>query len=299
MKSCVLFNPVAGGSRAAEFRDRISGLGGEFEFRETTAAGAARIEAGRAVEEGFGTLVAVGGDGTFNEVLNGVAQVPGALSRVRLGLLPLGTANVFAKELGLPLDLDASLEILRSGRERRVDLAVAGYREDGRPAERYFAQLGGAGLDVQAIEAVDWESKKRFGSLAYLGALFRAMGRVRRRLTLSNGEETLHGELVLIGNGRYYGGRFEIFPGASLCDGLLHAAVFEGIRWSRLAPLGWGILARGLARIRGVRFLRGRRFRMESRERDRFQLEGELAGDLPCEFRILPGQLRVAAPPVP
>ena len=299
MRPCVLFNPVAGGRKAAEFRDRFSGLREEFDFRETTSAGSACRKAKEAVEEGCDTLVAVGGDGTFNEVLNGVGLVPGAFERVRLGVLPLGTANVFAKELDLPLDLDAALSVLRRGHERTVDLALATCTEDGREVRRYFGQLGGAGLDVQAIEQVNWESKKRFGSLAYIEAGLKALNESRQHLRVSVEDRTLAGELVLIGNGRYYGGRFEIFTGAHISDGLLHAAVFQGIRWSSLVPWGWGILTRTISETRGVSTLKGRRLRLESEEPARFQLEGDLAGHLPCTFEVIPGRLRVIVPDIP
>ncbi len=296
MKPCVLFNPTAGGKKAAEFRKRLEDLRLELELRETASPAAARRAARIAVEQGYDTVAAVGGDGTFNEVLNGVGTVPRAFEWVRLGVLPLGTANVFAKELGLPLELDAALDVLRLGKERSVDLALASFEEKACRIKRYFGQLGGAGLDARAIELVDWESKKRFGALAYVEAGLKAIVETQVKLAVSNGSESLAGELVLIGNGRYYGGKFEIFPGANLADGLLHAVVFERVHWTDLARRSWGLFTQTISKQEGIRILRGRRLELHSNRAARFQLEGDLVGQLPCAFEVLPRRLRMIVP---
>lgn len=296
MKPCVLFNPVAGGEKAADFRGRLESLKDEFEFRPTQSAESTRELAREAVEEGFTTIVAVGGDGTFNEVLNGVGHMVGAFDSVKLGVLPLGTANVFAKELGLPMEIDAALEVIRGGVTRPVDLARAAFAHEGKEELRYFGQLGGAGLDVRAIELVDWEAKKRFGVLAYVEAGLRAIAEHQVRLKVSNGTESLDGELILIGNGRYYGGKFEIFPEASLDDGVLHAVVFERVHWSDLALRGWGLFTQSITQQDGIRVLRGSELELSSAEPARFQLEGDLVGSLPCAFKVFPRRLRMIVP---
>ncbi|MCS1406888.1 MAG: putative lipid kinase BmrU [Verrucomicrobia subdivision 3 bacterium] len=296
MKPCVLFNPAARSEKAAEFRKRLESLRLELELRETTSAESARNLARIAVGQGFNTVVAVGGDGTFNEVLNGVGADPKAFESVRLGILPLGTVNVFAKELGLPLDLDAALDVLRRGNERSVDLAVASFQENDRRVQRYFGQLGGAGLDSRAIELVDWESKKRFGAFAYIKAGLKAIVETQVKLTVSNGSESLTGEMVLIGNGRYYGGKVEIFPKASLTDGLLHAVVFERVHWADLVWRGWGLFTQTISRQDGVRVLRGSKLELWCDRAVPFQLEGDLVGKLPCSFEVLPQTLRMIVP---
>src|ERR1041385_7425971 len=103
MKTCVIFNPVARGDKARAFQTHLSAIASEAALKPTTGVGDARRLAADAVKEGFGTVVAAGGDGTLNEVLNGIADAEG-FERTRLGVLPLGTANVFAKELKLPED---------------------------------------------------------------------------------------------------------------------------------------------------------------------------------------------------
>ena len=296
MKTCVLFNPVAGGERAAEFQRRLEQLQSEFTFWPTSSPESARALGRTAVLEGFELIVAVGGDGTFNEVLNGVGEVEDAFDSVKLGVLPLGTANVFAKEIGLPLDLDAALDVIRKGKPRLVDLAVATYQQDGHPVSRYFAQLAGAGLDARSIELVNWESKKRFGVLAYVEAGLKAILEAQVRLTVTNGAESLEGEMVLIGNGRYYGGKFQLFPSADLADGMLHAVVFERVHWVDLARRGWGLFTQTIAQQKGIKVLRGTNLRLSSDRPAPFQLEGDLVGHLPCEFKLLPNRLSIMVP---
>ena len=108
MRLCIVFNPTARGDKARRFRQRLEALARECVLMPTTGPGAAVDLAAEAVRQGFDTVVAAGGDGTVNEVLNGIAGVEQGLERARLGILPLGTMNVFARELGLPLNPDAA-----------------------------------------------------------------------------------------------------------------------------------------------------------------------------------------------
>src|SRR5689334_9596852 len=137
-------------------------------LKATTAVGDARKLAAEGVREGFEIVVAAGGDGTLNEVLNGLCDAPNGLEQARLGVLPLGTVNVFARELGLPTALEAAWEIILRGRETRIDLPSVEYVAKGKNEHRYFAQLAGAGLDARAVGLVNWRAKKLVGPLAYV-----------------------------------------------------------------------------------------------------------------------------------
>lgn len=296
MKTCVIFNPVARGEKAAAFRARLASLGDELKFWQTESPESARLLGKQAVESGFTKVIAVGGDGTFNEVLNGVGSVSGAFESVQMGLLPLGTANVFAKELGLSMDLDAALRVIRGNHTREVDLALATYEEEGVNVDRYFCQLAGAGLDARAIELVNWDSKKRFGVWAYVEAGLKAIVESQAKLTVSNGEESFVGELVVIGSGRYYGGKFELFPQATLTDGKLHAVVFERVHWADLVRRAWGLFTQTISQQKGIRMLCGSELELTSNRDAPFQLEGDLVGRLPCRFRIFPKRLKMLVP---
>src|SRR5262245_20622564 len=156
VRTCVIFNPTARGEKARRFRKYLDEIGKESSLKQTASPGEARRLAAGAVEEGFEIIVAAGGDGTLNEVLNGIGDVPRGFERARLGVLPLGTVNVFARELALPTRPDQAWEIIRRARETRIDLPSVEFSDKGTVQRRYFAQLAGAGLDARAVELVKW-----------------------------------------------------------------------------------------------------------------------------------------------
>lgn len=296
MRACVIFNPAARGEKSRQFRARLDTLAVECAFKKTTAAGDARRLATEAIAEGYELVIAAGGDGTLNEVLNGLGDAPDGFERTRLGLLPLGTVNVFARELKLPLQLDAAWETIRRGRETRVDLAYAEFTAKGKPERRYFAQLAGAGLDARAIELVSWPLKKRIGPLAYIVAGLKALTEKRSTITAANRHQQLTGELILIGNGRLYGGDYEILEGADLRDGCLHVCAFPRVGWWTLLRCGIPLLLRGRLPEGTVRRFRATEFTLTATSPTAFELEGELAGHLPAKFALKPQALRVIGP---
>jgi YegS/Rv2252/BmrU family lipid kinase len=292
---CLIFNPSAQGGRASRFRSHPDISGGSCVFLATSAPGDARRLAAQAVRDGFRTIIAAGGDGTANEVLNGIADVPGGLRAVRLGILPLGTVNVFARELRLPLHTGRAWKMLAQARERSIDLGRAEFTLAGLPRRRYFLQLAGAGLDSRAIELTEWNVKKKIGPLAYLLAGCKALSEPRPLVTVRAGE-TLAGEWVAVGNGRFYGGPVPVFPRARLDDGLLDICV--------LPRTGWLLLAAALAGLavgRMHQFCRARQFSapaltLDSPGRVLLQLDGENAGPLPATLSVEPRALRVIVP---
>lgn len=296
MRICVIFNPVARGSRARRFRRSLDALSRSCALEATTGPGDARRLAQAAVADGCDVVVAAGGDGTMNEVLNGIGDAENGFERVRLGVLPLGTVNVLARELQIPAQLDSAWQVIQRGRETRLDLGCAEFLEHGRPQRRYFVQLGGAGLDARAIELVSWRLKKKFGPLAYVIAGLRALAEKQPRITVSGNGQNLGGELALFGNGRFYGGSLEIFPGANPRDGRLDVCVFPRANgWSllRLAP---GFLLRRKFSEARVRRLSGELIEMTGDSPVAFELDGEWAGHLPATFSVQREKLRVVVP---
>jgi diacylglycerol kinase (ATP) len=157
VRVCIIFNPTARGDKARHFRKHLSEFAGGVALKPTQAPGDGRRLAAEAVRDGFDTLVAAGGDGTVNEVLNGIAEAPEGFARARLAVLPLGTVNVFARELGLPLRLLPAWQAFLTGSERRIDVPFAEFTAaDGSRQRRHFVQLAGAGLDARAISV--WRS---------------------------------------------------------------------------------------------------------------------------------------------
>jgi diacylglycerol kinase (ATP) len=296
VKTCVIFNPAARGNKARQFRDQLAQLSTEVALKPTYAPGAGRLLASQAVREGFETLVAAGGDGTLNEVLNGIGDVPEGFARTRLGILPLGTINVFAREIGLPLSFEPAWAALQRGRESLVDVPEVEFTINGAPSRRLFAQLAGAGLDSRAIELVDWEQKKAVGPLAYVVAGFKALAESKTTIVASAPNTTSQGELVLIGNGRYYGGHFKLFPAADLRDGLLDVTVFPRVNWETLLRSGWGWLTDQLHSSAGCQTFQADSVTLTSESPVALQLDGDNVGHLPARFSVRRQLLRVVIP---
>ena len=296
VRTCVIFNPAARGNKARHFRHQLDFIGSQCALKATTAPGDARRLAAEAVGEGFDLIVAAGGDGTVNETVNGLGDAPGGFERTRLGVLPLGTVNVFARELKIPLRVERAWDVLLRGNETRLDLPRADFSTNGRRQRQYFVQLAGAGLDARAIELVDWGHKKKVGPLAYLIAGLKALREPRSGITVrANGRE-LTGELVLIGNGRFYGGPFGIFPTADWRDGLLDVCVFTRLNWLTLLRCVPGLLAMRRLPESVVRRVRAATFELAGESPAAFELDGEWAGCLPVTFSVERERLRVGVP---
>jgi len=296
VRTCVIFNPAARGDKARHFRRHLDEIAPHCALKATAAPGEARRLATEAVADGFELIVAAGGDGTVNEVLNGIGEAPEGFARARLGVLPLGTVNVFAREIGLPLRIDRAWETLQRGRETRLDLPCVEFSANGGRRRQYFVQLAGAGLDARAIELVTWPLKKKFGPLAYVIAGLKVLrGRLPKIAARIDGQ-TVAGELILIGNGRFYGGPFEIFPQADSHDGLLDICILpraNGLTLLRCAP---GLLMRRKLPASAVQRFRASTFELASDVSASFELDGEWVGNLPATFSVAREQLRVAVP---
>lgn len=281
---CIILNPRAKGERATRLVDRVKRLLPEAHLEKTKAPGHARELARRACEEGYRVVVAAGGDGTVNEVLNGVAGFP-----VHLGVLPVGTVNVFALELGIPLELEAAADCILAGHTRPVDLPMAN--------GRYFAQLAGVGLDAQTVKETDWELKKALGPLSYVVTATQVVARTAPVLTIKRDRgPDLKGAFLLVGNGRLYGGPFHFFPDAQVNDGLLDVCVFERLSHFDLVRYFQGILLNRLKHYPDVKLFKTSRLEVTSDTEVPMEVDGELHGHLPALFTISKGALQVIAP---
>jgi YegS/Rv2252/BmrU family lipid kinase len=292
----VIFNPAARGNKARHFRRQLNAIGSQCALKATTAPGDARRRAAEAVDEGFDLIVAAGGDGTVNEALNGLGDAPDGLARARLGVLPLGTVNVFARELKIPLRIEHAWDVLQRGREMRIDLPRVEFSANGIRQQRYFVQLAGAGFDARAIELVDWEHKKKIGPLAYLIAGLKALREQKPKIFVRAEGREVRGELVLIGNGHLYGGPLGIFPPADLRDGLLEICVFPRVSWPVFLRCLPDFVARQKLPESVVHRVRAAAFELTGEPAAAFELDGEWAGHLPATFSVEREKLCVIVP---
>lgn len=281
----VILNPAARGSRANRLRARVESITRGATLCATTRRGEAEILARHAAAEGFSRIVAAGGDGTVNEIVNGIAG-----KNVALGLLPLGTMNVFALELGLPANnLSRCWEIIQANRTKPVDLPSAN--------GKHFVQLAGVGLDAQAVQETSRAFKKNFGPLSYLISAAQIASRPPPRLRIESEDAvTEEGSFVMVGNGRLYGGRLPFFKQAVIDDGLLDVVVFKRLNYVEIIRYLQNVIFTPQISSPEVEYFQTTRLRVTSEDKVPVEVDGELIGNCPVEFNIRSGGLRVLAP---
>jgi YegS/Rv2252/BmrU family lipid kinase len=290
----VILNPAARSTKAAALEHALRRLSPEPELHLTSGPGDAAVIAEKLAAAGHELVVSAGGDGTMNEVLQGLCRVnarrkPGE-KHTALGVLPLGTMNVFSVELQLPgRDIEGCWREITSGQRREVDLWMAN--------DLYFAQLSGVGLDAQIVQETSWEAKKKFGPLSYVMSAVNVLMRPPPTLSVQiDGKAPLLGTVVLIGNGKHYGGPFPLFRDASNTDGKLDLIIFRGLGGLEFLQLLRGMLLDGYQECEYLDYLQASEFTVTSDARETpVELDGELAElNAPVVFRPAPFRLSVA-----
>ena len=296
MNSLLIVNPAAGQGKPSESQEALHSalgplLGGIF---ITQKPGDAELAARKAAEGSeYDAVLVAGGDGTVNEVINGLMVGRTALP---LGLIPLGTQNVLAHDLGLPssVSLEGTAAMLRSGKTRAIDIGQAG--------DRCFALMAGFGFDAQVVREVLHPVKDWIGPAAYAFATVGALARCQSSLlTLTLDDEEIRSEayLVVVANAASYAyGQIKLAPFAALDDGWLDVCVFEKAPTRRFGFAGQlvAVLARRHLRDPRVRYYRARRIKIESDPPIQGQLDGENHGMTPLEITLLPRALSVFVP---
>jgi diacylglycerol kinase (ATP) len=283
----LIANPVAGGDAGDKIRQAelcLAKEGAQVELFLTAARGDAARAAAEAKSDDFDLIVAAGGDGTLNEVINGL--VP---SKIPLAFVPLGTTNVFALETGIPFDIDGACRIALSGMPTPICLGVAG--------DTRFLLMAGAGFDAEVVHRVDLQLKRRLGKLAYLVSamkvFFEHSPRPFEVLLEDRSRRTGYG--LIVGNGRLYGGRFSLTPGAALTEDQFEVCLLQ--RPGRLGLLH--CLLRILLRrslIPAGAFLFKTRELTVSGDSVSVQIDGDPHEQLPMTFRAVPGELLMVMP---
>ena len=287
MRIGLIYNPSAGGGRGGVVgslvQEHLTRHGLEVVVQTTRAPREATTLA-RDLAGRVDAVVAVGGDGTVNEVVNGLAG-----GGVPLGIVPAGTVNVLAQELGLPFAVDRACDVIVAGRTTTLDLGLV----DG----RRFILMVGAGLDALTIRELDPRLKRRFKELAFIGTGVRAYGRHHHPVfeVIVNG--TAHrATFVVVGNCRYYGGRFGVTSRADPTDGLLDVVVFRGRGLARTLLFWMGVPLGLHVHHPDVSYLTGTEVELQLVDAGDvvwFHTDGELAGRLPVRVCIEKSALRV------
>ncbi|MGB0034432.1 MAG: diacylglycerol kinase family protein [Candidatus Acidiferrales bacterium] len=304
----LIYNPTSGRKRHRRFSEIeqavriLKDAGITTELAPTTGRGKAQGMARQAVAQRRGMVIACGGDGTINEVVNGLAG-----SQVPMAVLPAGTANILAKELRIPWDIPHAARLIPDGIVRRIALGIAmasegNYREAVPPEGRYFICVAGAGPDGAITNAVNEEFKKNAGIVAYWAEGARQLIRYDfPELCVRSANAERRATIVVIGRTAHYGGPFKITTGASLFEDsfeLLTNSARSRFRYLVCLPALW------LGKLRGMEGIDAWKATEAICEPAGAapvyaQVDGEPVGALPLEFRIVPDALSLVTPAAP
>ena len=288
MKICVIANPNSGTADGEALEQAIKRLG-DVMLRTTEQEGDAKRLAEEAVADGYNVIVAAGGDGTLNEVVNGLAS---DFSQATLGLIPLGTGNDFARTLAIPDDVDAAVNIIAAGMVRSVDVVRVSSDK-----ARYFINVSSGGFSGLVDEKLTDEMKQTWGPLAYLRSAAAALPDLSEYHTSLVFDDTERLDItafnVIVANARFVAGGIPIAPQAILDDGLADVLVIPAASMPELALLAPQILLGTHQDSELVTFRRARKLFIESHPGMWFNTDGELVGNEPATFDVLPRALRV------
>lgn len=255
----------------------------------TTGPGTASEIVRHAIDQGADLILAAGGDGTINEVVNGMAH-----SEVPLGILPAGTANVLANELGLGRTLQRAADSLFDCTPQRI--ALGQLTTDS--ASRYFLLMAGAGLDADIVFHLNQKLKNALGKIAYWIGGLQKFGTRLPELTVEAEGRQMRVSFALASRVRNYGGDLEIAQSVSLLDDHLELVLFEGSNPFAYVKYMLGVLLRRHQKMRGVTFLNASKaaFCCPDNSRIHLQVDGEYAGLLPATIEIVPNALTLLIP---
>lgn len=288
----VIHNPVAGPKdvnpkvvkRIDRVRAYLSAQGLPFRIRETSAPGDAGVMAREAALEGADAVVAVGGDGTMNEVADGLAG-----SATRLVFVPHGTGNVFAREFSLPESVEGCMDLLTSGKTISVRLAKAN--------DRHFVLLGSAGFDAEVVERMHHRQKNLLGIAAYVLCGARHLLRSQPPLWLEFPDrERVKAQAVIVTRGKKYGGNVTIAPAGDIARETFQViALLRKGRWS-IAKFALDALRGKHVSSRHVVIRESPSLFVRSTIPSACQVDGEYLGPLPVRFTVTDVLLRIVVP---
>ncbi len=304
----VICNPVAGGGRGlaalAMLKRILDAEGVRYVSEMTHRRGDAVRLARSAVLQGCSAVVAVGGDGTLFEVVNGVMNPagPGNESRERagiaVGLLQAGRGSDFGRSAGIPSDVEAACERLLEGRTQMIDLGHVTYTSfRGAEQSRFFANAAGLGFDAEVTVRANAAPRALGGTVPYLTSLLTTLGTYRNKPVSvrvdDEGEWHAHVNSVVVANGQFFGGGMKIAPNALLADGEFDIIVLGDMSKLDLMLNVPRVYDGSHVTHPKVRTMRGRRIEVNSSTRVLLQADGEVLGTAPALFRIAPSALRL------
>jgi diacylglycerol kinase (ATP) len=287
VKPFIIVNPRAGSVKNPKALITQLGRLDAGRIRLTRRPGDAERLARQAIQDGYRFVVAAGGDGTLNEIVNGIGS---RAKHVSIGIVPLGTGNDFARLLGLPAPIADNIEILLSNKTKPIDLVRVQAERT-----RYFVNVSAGGFSGLVDEKLTPRIKRSWGPLSYLRSAAAALPQLHAYKTrvVIDDDKPLATELynVVVGNGRFVAGGFPIAPDADPSDGLLDVILIPKASLAETAFIAAEILLGKHLSNKTVIFRRGKRVVVRSRPGMWFNVDGELVGNAPAVFQIIPAAL--------
>ncbi len=269
----------------------LQSKGYKVDVHFTEKKGDAEVIAREAIKELPSLIVAAGGDGTFNEVGNGIAG-----SDIPMALLPLGTTNVLAKELDIPEDIERAMRIAVRGIPKTVSLGKITITRHSSLIIRHFCLMAGIGFDGEAVLGISDALKKISGKGAYIYSGIKTLSGFNPvELTFNIDGKTFSGYSAVIGKAAKYGGNFEITPDARLTDPGLYICLFKGKKRSDIFRYVFGIVKGSHLRFKDVEYLRAKSIQIDGNAQ--IQLDGDYFGMTPAKVEVAPDALRLVYPP--
>jgi diacylglycerol kinase (ATP) len=287
-----IFNPTSGGGRFKRdlplITGSLRGLGFAVEELATEGPGHATELARAAADRAVGVVCAIGGDGTVNEVVNGIAG-----RETTLAIVPTGTVNVLAMELGIPLDPPDACALIGAGHVIDIDLGLAG--------DRYFALMAGAGVDAAVIAGMNPMMKKALREAAFaIQGIATVLTGDFPLIRVEAGDRCVDGYFVVAGNSANYGGAFGITPAADMRDGLLDVCVLTDKSFLNMSYYWLSALVSSHLKHPKVQYFRATDVELSLAPGEEgevlVQTDGEVAGKLPLTCSVVPRALNVITP---
>lgn len=296
----VIVNPAASGGRVRQqwpqLRETLRHGGLRFDAELTARPGHATEIARQALEQGFRYFVAVGGDGTVHEVVNGLVTERRVPPEVTLSIIPGGTGSDYVRLLGLSRDPAQACQTTLGQQTRTMDIGEIECLSDGEPVTRYFVNVAGLGFDGDVAVRMRHMSKRISGTLPYLTNLvLTLLSYENKDVQLSVDGQPLQGRYnsVIVCNGQYFGGGMWVGPQAAPDDGIFDLVLLKDLnKLEFLLNVPRVYKGTHLTHPK-VQALQGREVQVEARQRMFIQAEGELVGEAPVTFRIIPGALNL------
>lgn len=288
-KILLIGNPVAGHGHTRpkihEFAQILEARGYQLETYLTSCAGDAQCRA-LYLEPDVRTLVVAGGDGTLNEVINGLADP----SRIPIAILPTGTSNVLANELGLPRKPKAVAQAVAQGKVRRIDMGLIG--------KCRFMAFVNAGIDAMITEQVIRSRKNSVGYWRYVLPVLRVLAHYHApHISIAvNGRKTLRGGLVHVSNTRSYGGIFRISDQARCDSGHLDVCIFPKGTIAAFARYYFAASRGRISKIKDIHYLTGKQIFVDSEKPVAVQMDGEYYGMTPVIIKLQPSTVPIIIP---